>query len=613
MTAGEIVRQLRDEKIPLLEAAGPCPKGISEYAFLMEQLGSSKERAEQIKKFIGLADKDSDNRIQINWCHLLLAALVNEGYVHRILTTNFDPLIVDALALTGQPIRTFDLSTSGKYESDILDPATVIYLHGQMHSLLLANTQGEMAKVQSLYPAVLQEAIADSFLIVVGYSGDCDPVLDALTNLSNLQRGLWWSHFSSSGQRPGAGVESLFRKHGSNCHLAQGDDADTFMRKLVFEGLGVKLPREVLDPFQAADCNLGRIAPFPFKGLSRPDFTGDPAISARKLVKKAGESAASQKLQLVVDLEMASLGNDWENFDLLRKNVTKNPALPLSCAVGDGLLKRAALCLDAKDLSNAISFLKECELYGVIDQNRVWLHILWGNALSDQAVVKGNCPEADNFFAEAEQKYAEAVRLESRMHSAFFNWGIALSDQAMAKGNSPEADKLFSEAGQKYAEAVRIKPDKHEAFYNWGIALSAQAKGKGNSPEVDKLYAEAGQKYAKAVRLKPDMHQAFYNWGTALLNQAKVKGSSPEADKLYAEAGQKYAEAVRLKPDYQVAYFNLACLAGLLGDTSQAVLNLQHWKKHLTNPTRAKLDNDTDFDRIRDTAEFKAFRETLPT
>jgi hypothetical protein len=38
------------------------------------------------------------------------------------LTTNFDPLIVEALAVTGQPIRTYDLNTTGKYHPGTLDP-----------------------------------------------------------------------------------------------------------------------------------------------------------------------------------------------------------------------------------------------------------------------------------------------------------------------------------------------------------------------------------------------------------------------------------------------------------------------------------------------------------
>src|ERR1039457_2950911 len=55
--AGEIVRELREEAKahPLLRNAGSPPATCSEYAFLMEKLGSPKERAQRIKKYVDRA------------------------------------------------------------------------------------------------------------------------------------------------------------------------------------------------------------------------------------------------------------------------------------------------------------------------------------------------------------------------------------------------------------------------------------------------------------------------------------------------------------------------------------------------------------------------------
>jgi hypothetical protein len=92
--AGEIVQDLRaDKKKPFLREVGPAPHDKSEYAFLMAKMGSPKARADYIKKCINRADHDSKGRLKINWSHLLLAAMVEKNYIHRILTTNFDPLI----------------------------------------------------------------------------------------------------------------------------------------------------------------------------------------------------------------------------------------------------------------------------------------------------------------------------------------------------------------------------------------------------------------------------------------------------------------------------------------------------------------------------------------
>ena len=80
--AGEIVQELREEaKVhPLLRDAGPPPSSCSEYAFLMEKLGSPKERAQRVKKYVDRA-RDGNGRLKINWSHLLLAVMVEKGYV----------------------------------------------------------------------------------------------------------------------------------------------------------------------------------------------------------------------------------------------------------------------------------------------------------------------------------------------------------------------------------------------------------------------------------------------------------------------------------------------------------------------------------------------------
>jgi hypothetical protein len=131
-SAGEIVKELRDQKNhPFLRNAGSAPKDTSEYAFLMDKLGSPKERAKWIKKFVDCARDPTTKELRINWSHLLLAAMVDAGLVNRILTTNFDPLIVEALALTGQPIRTFDLCSTGHYHPGTFDPGSTVYLHGK--------------------------------------------------------------------------------------------------------------------------------------------------------------------------------------------------------------------------------------------------------------------------------------------------------------------------------------------------------------------------------------------------------------------------------------------------------------------------------------------------
>ena len=57
------------------------------YPHLMAQL-SSAERRDLIVEYI--------NKARLNWAHLAIAQLIKHGYVDRVLTVNFDPLIMRA-------------------------------------------------------------------------------------------------------------------------------------------------------------------------------------------------------------------------------------------------------------------------------------------------------------------------------------------------------------------------------------------------------------------------------------------------------------------------------------------------------------------------------------
>jgi tetratricopeptide (TPR) repeat protein len=158
---------------------------------------------------------------------------------------------------------------------------------------------------------------------------------------------------------------------------------------------------------------------------------------------------------------------------------------------------------------------------------------------------------------------------------------------------------------------VRIKPDKHETFNNWGVALLDQAKLKGNTPEGDSLFKESYQKYAEAVKIKPDMHEAFNNWGFALLDQAKLKDNPSERESLFNEASQKFIEVVRIMPNEKSAYYNIACIYVLKNDIIHTIEYLELWLKYNPDASKNKLDNDADFDKIRETDAFIKFREKL--
>ena len=52
------------------------------------------------------------DKAKINWAHIALAQLIDGGYVDRVLTTNFDPLISRACALVNSFPAVYDFAAS---------------------------------------------------------------------------------------------------------------------------------------------------------------------------------------------------------------------------------------------------------------------------------------------------------------------------------------------------------------------------------------------------------------------------------------------------------------------------------------------------------------------
>jgi Tfp pilus assembly protein PilF len=402
----------------------------------------------------------------------------------------------------------------------------------------------------------------------------------------------------------------LLTSPGREAFLVQDHDADSFMRELALDGLGQYLPRIVLDPLADLGGSLSRIMPFPQEEGSPQ--AGDPVEDAKAHVQRAQEAIQERDAEgekssrlLILAARMAALTRDVRALDELRDGVPAQSDNDLRRAIGSAYLRLATDAEGRGDLTEAIGYVKQADGLGV-DQP-AWLELIWGDALSGQARMKEG-EEADRLFTEACEKYEQALAIKPDMHEALNNWGAALSARAELK-EGEEADSLYAQAHEKYAQALVIKPDMHEALNNWGAALSAQAKLK-EGEEADSLYAQAHEKYAQALRIKPDKHEALSNWGAALSNQARMK-KAKEADRLFAQAQEKYQQALAIRPDYSDALFNMACTEALQGHTGRAVALLKKWAAG--HPAaRAKIDQETDFDAIREDPLFIEFCQTLP-
>jgi tetratricopeptide (TPR) repeat protein len=462
------------------------------------------------------------DQAKINWAHIAIAVLIKEGYVDRVLTTNFDPLIVRTCALLGVFPAVYDLAVSQLYRPEAIPDQAIFYLHGQRSGFVLLNTKPEVGRHARRLRPVFEDAGTGRVWIVVGYSGENDPVFEQLGRTPTFSYGLYWVGFSDE---PSPRVRQKLLEKDKQAFFVGGQDADLFFISLA-QQLGVFPPSQILRPFSHLKELFQSLTAFPLPGQTTDaDFISRP----RGWIARA-----------ISQYEASLLPTSRE------PGSTRGPSPDRAAA--------------AQELLLAGNYEKVLELESELEHNPsealtdalAWAHVMLGVGYANQAGTKAGA-EADRLFEQAAQKYQAALAVKPDMHEALLNWGSALATQA-GKKTGAEADRLIEQAAQKYQAALAVKPDMHEGLFNWANALATQA-GKKTGVEADRLFEQATQKYQAALAVKPDMHEGLFNWANALATQAGTK-TGVEADRLFEQAAQKYQAALAVKPDMHEALLN---------------------------------------------------------
>ena len=441
------------------------------YPACMAQL-SIGERRDLIAEFV--------DKAKINWAHVCIALLIREGLVDRVLTTNFDQLVVRACALLNLFPAVYDFASSQAYSPADIPGTAVVYLHGQRTGFVLMHTKEDCEKHSRLLGPVFQDAGSGRVWIVVGYSGENDPVFDHLAAVPCFDNDLYWVGYEKS--EPAPHVREKLLLDAKHAFYARGYDADSFFIELT-RRLKLFPPSFVTQPLEYLSAMLDTLTEFPVQAQTG---TIDVMKSARELIQRCCGLVAQPAAGAVPTGEP----------------ISAPPAPPLAAEV------EALRLLLAGEYGQVLQFLpaRGETLSPKLAEALSWALVTQGNRHSDDALTKSG-EHADRLFALAGEKYQAALGIKPDKHEALNNWGIALSDQAKTKSGE-HADHLFALAGEKYQAALGIKPDKHEALYNWGTALSHQARTKSGE-QADGLYNLAMEKLILAEKLQPGV--AAYN------------------------------------------------------------------------------------------------------
>lgn len=493
--------------------------------------------------------KDAVDTAKINWAHVAMAQLIKAGYISRILTTNFDPLVARACAVCGVFPAVYDFAACEKFRPEFVVEPAVYHLHGQHSGFVQLHTEEEVKQHFRRLKPVFEDAGMGRPWIVIGYSGDNDPVFDHLARVNRFNGGLYWIGYRD--EDPPEHVRTRLLERGKDAWYVKGHDADSFFVQIA-RALNCFPPDFVDRPLSHIKGVLGQFTDFRLNDRAGPNIVGITNQRLDEAIQQfEAHSPAADALRVFFEGDNQKL----EQFEAALGDTTGEL---MKIRAWGATHEGVALATKAEGRTNCdadkvfelayASFNRAVE----IDPTMHEAFNNWGVALLAQAKTKSG-ESAFSLFERAGEKFARAVDIKADSHNALYNWGSVLTDQAEISPRA-RAKQLLELACEKYRRAVEIRPDMHEAFHNWGLVLLGLARAETDG-EADRLFELAGEKFARAVEIKPDKRDAVYNWGNTLMSQALRKSGS-EADRLFELAGEKFARVVELQPDSFGALIN---------------------------------------------------------
>ena len=209
--SNQAVRDQLQAHVDSLERLPPLGSN-DEYAALFEEVYPSEaDRRSFIQARVG-GSKPS-------YGHLALATLMCSSHTPLVWTTNFDSLVADACAKvygTTSALTTTDLHAPELAMQAIQEQRwpVEIKLHGDFRSRRLKNTADELRQQDVRLRRMLVNSCRQFGLVVVGYSGRDDSVMDALEEAiaspDAFPNGLFWLDCGRESPQPR--VTSLLAK-----------------------------------------------------------------------------------------------------------------------------------------------------------------------------------------------------------------------------------------------------------------------------------------------------------------------------------------------------------------------------------------------------------------
>jgi len=298
-----------------IDSSGLLPKAgdKDEYAALFEAV------------FPAEADRRAylDSKLVVarpSYGHLALAAMMRAGHARLVWTTNFDTLVADACAKvfdSTSALSTVTLEVPGQAKH-LVDEGRwpiEVKLHGDFRSRRLKNTGEELREQDARLRHLMIEACRRFGLLVVGYSGRDDSIMntleEALEDAGAFPSGLFWLHRGEDSPAPEvARLLAKATEKGVEAELVSIENFDETLRDLIRLLSGVDLgPLEGFAAerrrWSAAPRPVGRHG-WPVIRLNAVPVVRIPSVCRRVACQIGGAREAREAVRLAgVDLLVA--------------------------------------------------------------------------------------------------------------------------------------------------------------------------------------------------------------------------------------------------------------------------------------------------------------------
>jgi NAD-dependent SIR2 family protein deacetylase len=201
------------------------------------------------------------NDSKVNIAHIAIAELMKHGYINRVLTPNFDNILIKACGLAGEYPPIYDLASYENFKPEHIPEKCIFYLHGQYTGFKLLNTQKEVEEQAAKLEGLFNRINEDSIWLVIGYSGKNDSLFKLLEKVPVFENRLFWVGYEN--EEPHYELTEKILGEEKYAFYIKGYNADSF-----FSELSIKLrlypPSFILKPFTYLKNIIDTIVPFEY-------------------------------------------------------------------------------------------------------------------------------------------------------------------------------------------------------------------------------------------------------------------------------------------------------------------------------------------------------------